>query len=87
MTDYHDFTTRDMPQEERRRLGVGDIWKNAARCVKCGDEIQSNNRHDYVSCSCGAIAVDGGSWYSRGAGNLSDFIWCGEMYDDVREEA
>lgn len=79
-----DFTTRATPREERRRLGVGDIWKNAAKCANCGDEIQSNNRHDYVTCSCGEISVDGGSWYARGSGDPDDFIWCGGMYDDVQ---
>ena len=41
------------------------IIKNAIRCNLCGDEIESTNRHDYVSCSCGACAVDGGHDYLR----------------------
>ena len=36
------------------------IIKNAAECVKCGDVIESKYRHDFVSCSRGAIFVDGG---------------------------
>ena len=41
------------------------IIKNAIRCNICGDEIESKHRHDYVECSCGACAVDGGHDYLR----------------------
>ena len=41
------------------------IIKNAIRCKICGDEIESTYSHDYVSCSCGACAVDGGHNYLR----------------------
>lgn len=35
------------------------------RCRKCGDVIQSQHRHDFRGCKCGAIAVDGGDSYLR----------------------
>ena len=41
------------------------ITKNAIRCKLCGDVIESTYRHDYVECSCGACAVDGGYDYLR----------------------
>lgn len=41
------------------------ILKNAICCNLCGDEIESTDRHDYVTCSCGACAVDGGHDYLR----------------------
>lgn len=41
------------------------IIKNAIRCNICGDEIESNHRHDYVECKCGACVVDGGHDYLR----------------------
>jgi hypothetical protein len=41
------------------------LIRNAARCRKCGDEIESKYRHHFVSCRCGAIAVDGGHHYVR----------------------
>ena len=63
--DYHDFTNIDTPREERRALDVGDIWINAAKCEVCGDTIRSRNRHDLVTCSCGNLSVDGGSWYAK----------------------
>lgn len=72
-TDYHAFTDINMSVEDRRILNVGDIWMNSAKCRKCEDVIVSANKHDYVSCKCGAIALDGGSWYSRNIGNPEDF--------------
>lgn len=65
MIDYHDFTTIDTPQAERRELGVGDVWINSAKCEECGDVLRSKNRHDFVTCSCGNLSVDGGSWYTK----------------------
>lgn len=41
------------------------IIRNAIRCNICGDEIESKYRHNYVRCSCGACAVDGGHDYLR----------------------
>jgi hypothetical protein len=38
---------------------------NKAKCCKCGDIIESKHRHDFVSCKCGAIFVDGGHDYLR----------------------
>jgi tRNA(Ile2) C34 agmatinyltransferase TiaS len=41
------------------------ILRNAARCRTCGDEIESTSRHDFKTCSCGTIAVDGGYDYLK----------------------
>ena len=41
------------------------VLYNAIRCKHCGDVIESRHRHDYVFCSCGACAVDGGHDYLR----------------------
>lgn len=49
---------------------VGKLIKNSARCRKCGDVITSKYRHDFVSCKCGAIFVDGGLAYVRQGGIL-----------------
>lgn len=48
------------------------ILRNALRCKKCQTVIESKHRHDFVSCSCGAIFVDGGHEYVRWGGNLED---------------
>lgn len=37
----------------------------ALKCPKCKDVIFSRARHDFHSCSCGAVSVDGGFDYFR----------------------
>lgn len=41
------------------------IIRNSAKCKLCGDEIESTHTHDFVTCLCGSIAVDGGKDYLR----------------------
>ena len=41
------------------------IIKNAIQCKLCGEIIESTDRHQYVTCKCGACAVDGGYDYLR----------------------
>lgn len=43
------------------------ILRNAARCLTCNDVIESRHRHEYVRCTCGNIAVDGGRVYLKRA--------------------
>lgn len=51
------------------------IIRNSAKCKLCGDEIESVHRHDFKSCSCGEIFVDGGkSYIRRGAKDLNNII-------------
>lgn len=85
-TDYQEFTVRSTPEAERRKLDVGDIWQNKAKCLKCGWYIRSKNRHDYVSCKCGALSVDGGSWYAKRvyAGTPDDYEDHIEYYEDAK---
>lgn len=46
-------------------MKIKKIIRNAIRCRLCGDEIESRYTHEYVRCSCGACAVDGGLEYLR----------------------
>ena len=46
------------------------IIRNAIRCKKCGDVIESKTVHDFKFCSCGSCAVDGGPITFAGAGIL-----------------
>jgi hypothetical protein len=62
------------------------IIRNAAQCVKCKDVIESKHRHDFVSCSCRAIFVDGGMDYIRIGGNPEDIILMTE-YQDKQEKS
>lgn len=43
-------------------------------CLKCKDIIRSKHRHDYVTCKCGAISVDGGDDYLRINGKQRDYL-------------
>lgn len=55
------------------------ILKNKAQCKLCDDVIESKYRHDFVSCKCGEIFVDGGKDYLRRGGELDDIIELSEM--------
>lgn len=44
------------------------ILSNKIQCNKCKDIIESKHRHDFVTCSCGAVSVDGGKDYLRRLG-------------------
>lgn len=41
------------------------IIKNAAKCNICGDVIKSKHTHDFKTCKCGTISVDGGHEYLK----------------------
>ena len=61
------------------------ITRNAGRCLKCGDEIESKYTHNFVTCKCGSISVDGGLSYLKRSGDFEDFedlsTWEGERDD------
>lgn len=48
------------------------IKRNAAKCLKCNDVIESVHVHDFKFCQCQAIFVDGGKSYIRRGGNPMD---------------
>jgi hypothetical protein len=56
------------------------ILHNRAKCLKCEDIIESIHRHDFVSCSCGALSVDGGKDYLKRCGTLEE-----GSYEDLSE--
>lgn len=51
------------------------IISNRAQCLECGDVIESKHRHDFVSCSCGKLFVDGGRDYLRRGTEGADTRW------------
>lgn len=65
-------------KEKSKKKTKVKLLKNAIKCLKCGDEIESKHTHDFVMCSCGACFVDGGLDYSRGGGNTEDYKWIGK---------
>lgn len=60
---------------------MNKLIKNAIRCKKCGDIIESKYRHDFEQCSCGAVFVDGGLDYRRIGGNKDDWEDLSEYRD------
>jgi len=44
--------------------------RNRIRCRMCGDIIESKHVHDFVYCTCGSVAVDGGQEYHKRVGKL-----------------
>lgn len=41
------------------------IKRNRAKCLVCGDVLESINTHDFRTCRCGSLSVDGGKDYIR----------------------
>lgn len=62
---YQSLCPQGTPEAIRRKHNIGNIFLNQAKCLVCGDVITSNHRHDFVTCSCGEVSVDGGSWYAK----------------------
>ena len=41
------------------------IKRNRIKCNHCGDIIESEYVHDFKSCRCGQVSVDGGCRYLK----------------------
>lgn len=63
---------------------------NKAKCLNCGDIIESKHVHDFVTCSCynnyetnggHGIFIDGGDEYYRCGGNIDDIEYVSEEGD------
>lgn len=50
------------------------ILQNEAQCLNCNDIIWSGSRHDFKSCKCGNICVDGGMEYIRRVYSSNDAV-------------
>lgn len=62
------------------------IIRNAIKCNRCGDIIESVSVHDFRTCSCGACSVDGGHYYlKRCAQSMDDFTDLSEVRKDPDE--
>ena len=48
------------------------IIRNAIQCKNCGDVIESTYRHEFKTCSCGKVSVDGGHDYLRRCSETPD---------------
>ena len=41
------------------------LKRNIIKCNHCGDVIESTHVHDFKTCSCATVSVDGGRQYAR----------------------
>jgi len=41
------------------------IISNKAQCLICGEIIESKHKHDFKTCKCGNVSVDGGKEYLK----------------------
>lgn len=55
------------------------IKRNAVRCNKCGDIIESTYTHNFVTCQCGSISIDGGRVYLSRLGDPADWTELSEV--------
>ncbi|GLX71423.1 DUF7695 domain-containing protein [Paenibacillus glycanilyticus] len=49
------------------------IIVNAIRCKNCLSVIESVDHHDMKWCTCGKVAIDGGTQYLKRTGLLEDY--------------
>ena len=50
------------------------IKSNKAKCLICNDVIESKTVHDFKTCKCGNLHVDGGLHYlKRGAKDFNKY--------------
>lgn len=62
------------------------IVTNKAQCLSCGDIIESTFRHDFRTCSCGKVSVDGGkSYLKRSYETVGCYVDLSETYQEERE--
>lgn len=57
------------------------------QCSSCNDIIVSRHRHDYVTCKCGKLSLDGGTDYRRIIYNTLDSYSDKSIYTDTPFEA
>lgn len=60
------------------------IISNQAHCLICDDKPYSAHVHNYVSCKCGNLSVDGGQHYLKR--NAKDFSQVREMSIELDDE-
>ena len=50
---------------EKEDFKIKERFKNLVHCKTCGDAIYSCMRHDFSTCTCGNVSVDGGIDYFK----------------------
>jgi len=56
------------------------ILRNRAKCLICREILESEHRHDFKTCKCGNLSVDGGKDYiKRSVKHLDKFEELSEL--------
>lgn len=55
----------DYSREKSKAVKMQKIIVNRTCCKHCVDIFESHSTHDFKTCSCGAVSVDGGHDYIR----------------------
>ncbi len=85
LDDYQGDTDVFLTAYSNRQLPpCRKIIRNAIRCNHCGDVIESTYRHNFVSCRCGHVSVDGGHDYLRRCGEPEDCADLSEIEESIR---
>ena len=68
----NDITYRLYGQEMEDSMKY--IVKNEVKCDHCKDIIESTDTHDFKTCSCGMVSIDGGYDYCLSHNIVPDII-------------
>ena len=66
-------------------MKITRVVTNKMHCNLCDTTIESEHQHDFVSCKCGNIAVDGGKAYLRRVGDVHH-VNCVELSETYEED-
>lgn len=56
------------------------LIQNRAKCLLCGEILESTDVHDFKTCSCGNLSVDGGLEYLKRLAKSRD------TYEELSEQ-
>jgi hypothetical protein len=66
MTERTKLVTRE------QRLAETSVVCAGLQCLDCGEIVVSLHRHDWRSCKCGKVFIDGGRDYVRYGGDAQN---------------
>ena len=82
---------QDSSVDKKREIDFNvEIIRNRAKCLHCNDIITSYHGHDFVTCLCGKVSVDGGTNYlKRSFEKPTDYedlsVYSNAPFEEIRE--
>jgi hypothetical protein len=83
---YKGFPGKPDWWDDERHTPDRRLLINRAQCSVCGDIIESTSRHDWVSCKCGAISVDGGVDYQHCSADVWEHFLDLSVYEEINND-